>query len=407
MTLVGAALAFAGGCGSEDPCADVSGVCLALEAGASAEAIQTALIEVPPGGTVAFGAGRFELAVDLSLDVDGVTVRGAGATATTLSFRGQLSGPQGMLVTADDFTIRDLGFEDSPGDALKILGARGVTIQRVQVRWTGGPSPDNGAYGLYPVQCRDVLIEESFVDGASDAGIYVGQSERIIVRGNRATRNVAGIEIENSFDADVYGNTLTANTGGVLVFNLPGLMVKNGRRARVFENTIFENNTVNFAPPGNIVAAIPAGTGIALLAAHDVEIFGNEIRDHEAINVGIISYVPIGTTTDATYEQLATGVYVHGNRLSGTSDGASGELGLAVVFALTELSPTAPAIVPDVVWDGVAAAGAPPRDRICIRDNGDADFLSLSWPLGDQTLPRRDLAPHDCSHPALAPVVLQ
>src|SRR3546814_1386139 len=86
--------------------------------------------------------------------------------------------------------------------------------------WTGGPSTDNGAYGLYPVQVDNVLIEDSVVKGASDAGIYVGQSTNIIVRNNRAEGNVAGIEIENSTGADVYGNTTTGKTGGILVFKI-------------------------------------------------------------------------------------------------------------------------------------------------------------------------------------------
>ena len=38
--------------------------------------------------------------------------------------------------------------------------------------------------------------------GASDAGIY-GQSKNIIVRNSVAQYNVAGIEIENSYYADV------------------------------------------------------------------------------------------------------------------------------------------------------------------------------------------------------------
>ncbi len=241
---------------------------MGLTEGASAEEVQTAMIEIAPGGTLAFGEGTFSFEVDLSLDVDGVTIRGAGQDKTTLSFARQTTGAQGILVTGDAFTIQDIGIEDSPGDALKILGGDGVTIQRVRVEWTAGPKETNGAYGLYPVQCKNVLIEDSIVEGASDAGIYVGQSERIVVRNNVARNNVAGIEIENSSQADVTGNTATANTGGVLVFNLPGLQVENGHGTRVYGNEIFENNTPNFAPVGNIVGTVPTGTGIALLAAH-------------------------------------------------------------------------------------------------------------------------------------------
>jgi parallel beta-helix repeat protein len=408
MTRAALLLVLLGACGSsDDPCQRVMGPCIGLSEGASAEEVQTALIEIEPGGTVAFGRGKFSFEGDLSLDVDGVTIRGAGRDATILSFAKQTTGPQGMLVTANAFTIEDIAFEDSPGDALKILGADGVTIRRVRVEWTAGPKETNGAYGLYPVQCRNVLIEDSVVEGASDAGIYVGQSRNIIVRGNFVRNNVAGIEIENSFDADVTGNVAVGNTGGILVFNLPGLQVANGAGTRVFANDLFENNTMNFAPAGNIVATVPAGTGIALLAAHDVEIFNNQIRDHLSINIGIISYVPIGTPNDPTYDPYPTAIHIHDNVMSGTSDMPTGPLGGLLVAAVGELVPNGPYIVPDVAWDGVVdPMRTSPADKICIRENGDADFINLAWPLGDATKPSRDLAPHDCSHPALPAVTL-
>ena len=52
---------------------------------------------------------------------------------------------------------------------------------------------------FYPVASEDVLIDGCVAIGASDAGIYVGQSQNIIVKNSRAEFNVAGIEIENSY----------------------------------------------------------------------------------------------------------------------------------------------------------------------------------------------------------------
>lgn len=397
------------GCGGDDPCDGVAGECLGLTAGASATEVQTAMIEVPVGGTIAFGAGTFRFTTDLSMDVDGVTIRGAGADETILSFAGQTSGAQGILITGNAFTIHDLAIEDTAGDSLKILGAKGVTIRDVRVEWTGGPKPTNGAYGLYPVQCEDVIIEDSIALGASDAGIYVGQSHRIAVRNNRAERNVAGIEIENSTFADVYGNVATANTGGILVFNLPGLDVANGAGTRVFDNEIYENNTDNFAPPGNIVGKVPTGTGIAILAAHQVEVFGNIIRDHKSINIGVISYVPIGAFNDPQYDQYPTAIYLHDNMLSGTADVPTGELGAAMITAIGELRPNGPFIVPDIAWDGVVDPARTPgaaADKLCIRGNGDADFINLGWPLNMGTLPSESMEPHDCTHASLPAVDL-
>lgn len=390
-------------CGDDDPCEGVTGKCIGLTEGASATEVQTAFIEIESGGTIAFGEGTFSFTTDLSLDVDGVTIQGAGMDATTLSFKKQTTGAQGILVTANDFTIHDIGLEDSPGDALKILGGTNVHIFKTRVEWTNGPDENNGAYGLYPVQCTNVLIEDSVVKGASDAGVYVGQSTNIMVRRNRAELNVAGIEIENSTHADVTQNTATNNTGGILVFNLPGLDVANGSGTRVFDNQVFENNTENFAPAGNIVGMVPTGTGIVILAAHNVEIFDNDVRDHKSVNLGMISYVPIGTPTDPEYDQYPTGIHIHGNTFSGTSDEPTGMLGAALITGLGEIGGP-PYIVPDIAWDGILDPARVPladTDRICIHDNGDADFLSLSWPLLEGDKPSRDMSGMACT---LAPL---
>ena len=146
------------------------------------------------------------------------------------------------------------------------------------MEWTGEPDEDNGAYGVYPVSSKNILVDGVTVRGASDAGIYVGQSENIIVRNSLAEYNVAGIEIENSMHADVYKNIARHNAGGILVFDLPDLPVMGGHSTRIYDNDIFENNTRNFAPPGNIVATVPSGTGVIIMANENIHIFGNRFR---------------------------------------------------------------------------------------------------------------------------------
>jgi len=398
------------GCGSdEDPCAGITGECIPLTSGASATDVQKALIEVQTGGTVAFGSGTFDLRVDLSLDVDGVTIVGAGMNDTVLSFKKQANGAQGLLVTGNDFVMRDIAIEDTRGDAFKALGTTNLTLEKVRIEWTNGANETNGAYGLYPVQCKNVLIQDSVVKGASDAGIYVGQSDNIVVRRNYAGLNVAGIEIENSTRADVYENTATTNTGGILVFNLPGLEVENGAVTRVYNNDVFENNTVNFAPVGNIVGLVPAGTGMAMIAAHQVEVFGNRVHDHKTVNIGVISYVPTGKApNDPSYDQYPTAIHIHDNELTGVSEMPTGELGGLLISAVGEIHPNGPFIVPDIAWDGVIdpVRTYTAADKICIQGNGDADFINLGWPLSEGTLPSEDMAPHSCTLVALPEVVL-
>ncbi|MDH3642803.1 MAG: right-handed parallel beta-helix repeat-containing protein, partial [Gammaproteobacteria bacterium] len=190
-----------------------------------------------PGDVIVVPEGTHAFTRSLTLNTSGVTIRGAGMDKSVLSFKGQLAGAEGLLVNASDFTIEDLAIEDSVGDALKINEGSNIIVRRVRTEWTNGPSTDNGAYGIYPVQTENTLIEESVAIGASDAGIYVGQSRNVVVRKSRAEYNVAGIEIENTVSADVYENVATNNTGGVLVFNMPDLQ-QAGHSTRVFNNQI-------------------------------------------------------------------------------------------------------------------------------------------------------------------------
>jgi parallel beta-helix repeat protein len=180
--------------------------------------------------------------------------------------------------------------EDAKGDGIKTQLVDGVTFRDVFVTWSAGANEKNGGYGLYPVQCSNVLIEKCAVSGASDAGIYVGQSKYIIVRDSKAFDNVAGIEIENSLYADVYNNETYNNTGGVLIFDLPDLTVKEGGFVRVFNNNIHDNNHVNFAPKGNIVGKVPQGTGLMILATRNVEVFDNKIVNNITASTAIVSY---------------------------------------------------------------------------------------------------------------------
>ena len=364
------------------------------------EVLQQQLIQAQPGDVIDIPPGIHNITRSLSLTVDGVTLRGAGINTTILSFKNQLQGAEGLLVNADNFTIQDLAIEDTVGDALKINESENVNIINVRTEWTGGPLTSNGAYGIYPVQSQNVLIDGAVAIGASDAGIYVGQSSNIIVRNSRAEYNVAGIEIENSTFADVYDNVATNNTGGILVFDLPDLPVQGGRNTRVFNNRIFANNTDNFAPEGNIVATVPAGAGLMIMANDNIEVFGNEFSDNNSANIMVIGYGLTGMPiNDPNYDPYPESIYIHDNRFSGGGtipDNPS----LMELQAATNGAP-----IPDIVWDGFVAQGKSPADVLCLMNNGDADFVNLDGTNGFAA-PSFDITLHQCSLPALSEIQL-
>jgi len=363
------------------------------------ESLQQQLILAQAGDVIEIPAGTHELARGLSLSVAGVTIRGEGMDRSVLSFRDQMQGAEGLLVNANDFTIENLAIEDTVGDAIKINESENIVIRNVRTEWTGGPSSTNGAYGIYPVQSSNILIDGAVAIGASDAGIYVGQSTNIIVRNSRAEYNVAGIEIENSTFADVYNNIATNNTGGILVFDLPNLPVQGGRNTRVFDNQITNNNVKNFAPEGNIVGEVPTGSGLMVLANDSIEVFGNEFVNNDSTNIMIVSYfITERPFDDPNYDPFPEGIYIHDNSFSGGGARPDSE-------PLNLLMQASGQNIPDIVWDGVKLPGKAGEEILCLSNNEDASFVNLDA-SNDFAAPSFDSSAHACNLPSLSVISL-
>lgn len=338
--------------------------------------LQEQLILADSGAVIELPAGVFAFSRSLSLDgIPGVTIRGQGPEKTILSFVDQVQGAEGLLIKgADNVLLEDFTIQDTKGDALKVQDSEGVVMRRIHTTWTQGALETNGGYGIYPVACTDVLIEECEASYASDAGIYLGQSSRAIVRNNRAHHNVAGIEIENSREVEVYGNIAENNTGGMLVFDLPGLPQANGYQVRVYDNIIRDNNFKNFAPEGGMVTIIAPGTGLVLLAHRDVEVFNNQILDHKTVGVGIVSYyfTERPFETDNGFSPYYSGIYLHDNVIKHKKalPDLSKEFG-KMINALFIAKPQ------DIVIDGIFAPGD--EQALCLRNNGeDLRFANLN-----------------------------
>ncbi len=339
--------------------------------------IQEALILANPGDIVHISEGFYKLEDSLSIDIDNLTLQGDGINKTILSFKDQMSGAQGLSVTSDGVTLQDFAVEDAKGDAIKVKGVHGISFIRVRTEWTNGPDELNGAYGLYPVESKNVLIDSCVAIGASDAGIYVGQSENIIVKNSRAEFNVAGIEIENSYYADVFDNHAENNTGGILVFDLPDIPQQGGHHVRVFRNKSINNNTDNFAPEGNIVGEVPRGTGIIIQANSHVEIFENDIGGNDTVNIAIVTYGY--ETEDENYYPHPRAIQVHNNRFTKSGNNPDLETGVLakILYELSDKN------MPDIFWDGILPMkqiifGQPDNEKLILGDNGSAKFLTIN-----------------------------
>lgn len=391
--------------------------------------LRSAIVSVQSGDTIILPAGRYKMDGGFDYNgldqVVGLSIKGAGMDKTILDFDGT-DEDSFQISSMDDLLMEDFGVYESANNAIKTKDVDGVIIRRVATVWETDYSPSNGAYGLYPVLSENILIEDCFVKGSADAGVYVGQSQDVVVRGCTAEKNVAGIEIENTINADVYNNTATGNTGGILVFNLP---ISNNTRytknVRVFDNIVQANNAPNFAVAGSNPAGVhivPPGTGIILLAAQDVEVFNNTITDNETLAIAVTSFLlpdddienygtQYGSILASGWNPLMKSINIHDNTI--TQATYEPQAGALESMQQIILGYSFKGGIPDIFYDGIgellANAGelaafatdeslnASPyfdgneflpyvytnngdnkSDAICVANNGDAKMGSVS-----------------------------
>jgi hypothetical protein len=265
---------------------------------------------------------------------------------------------------------------------------------------------------------------------------------------------VAGIEIENTRFADVYGNLAEDNTCGLVVFDLPGNPIR-GEGIKLHDNVIQKNNRANFAAisaSSSTVSQVPAGTGTFVLASRRVELTRNTYLDNNSVDVAVLSGLSIEPDPAqwgaAGFNWGSSDVWVHDNTFSGGSGQAvdNGNFsptlrplglvlaGLYQVQAM--LVPDGGGIVDPLIWDGVDPQGADNLGNdinLCFTGNilptgakaplyGVADLnFPGSTPLLQSSNPAdqakaygktghyaQGAAPYNCTGfvPALAPVVL-
>jgi len=364
--------------------------------------IQTQLIMAEDGDVIVLPAGKISLSNTLWLDgKNNITIRGAGIDKTILTFKDQKQGAEGLKVTnGRNIVLEKFTLEDSKGDLVKTQTVNNIVFRDLKAQWTGKPHKSNGAYAIYPVQCQNVRIERCTAIGASDAGVYVGQSDSVWVTECFAKNNVAGIEIENTTNAWVWNNISMENTGGILIFDLPDLPKKRGGHVKVWQNKVIRNNYKNFAPKGNIVGMVPPGTGIMVLATNDVEIMENTIFDNKTASTAIISYyITENPINDKDYIPYPSQINIHDNQYSEGKRMPTWKNKLGFLF-WTKFGRKVPHIIYDGIqneaWTEASTGQLKQGYRICVRDNQNGTFANIKADKKFKGI-SRDLVPYDCA----------
>ena len=256
------------------------------------ESIQEAVDKAGRNGVVRIYPGTYH--ENVLVIHHGVTIEGVIRNGKRPVLDGRNLLPDAISGLGNDFTVANLEIRNYQGNGVVVHKARNVVYRNLILHNTG-------LYGVYPIECDGVLVEDCKVSGTRDAGIYVGQSRNIVVRRNEAFQNVTGIEIENCVNAIVEDNYVHNNTGGILVFLLPFNPSKVQDGCIVRRNRVINNNTPNFAAPEAIVSNVLKGTGIMLLAADNTEVYENEIVGNGTfgiMTIGLRQLFPAPTPLD-------------------------------------------------------------------------------------------------------------
>ncbi|MCP4459398.1 MAG: cytochrome-c peroxidase [Cytophagales bacterium] len=197
---------------------------------------------------------------------------------------------------------------------------------------------DAGVYGIFPQFGKNGLVELNKLSGIEDAAIYIGMCDNIDVRNNEVYESVAGIEIENSRHCLVENNYVHDNAGGLLAFITPGLPIKTCYDIILRENFVINNNHVNFGAEGSVVAGIPSGTGLLIMAADNVTVEDNFFVGNKAFGIGIVNLENGGVSfsTDEGIEQNPDNISILDNYMENNGYDPPAEIKAATTIALMD-----------------------------------------------------------------------
>ncbi len=309
----------------------VSGTVIEVRDG---ELIQAAVAQASSGDLIRVYPGTYKETV--YIDKESISLQGVIQEGKWPTLDGEKELNDAFLYSGNGILIENFKIVNYKGNG--VMGQAGNNFV-IRNNWV----LDAGVYGIFPEFGKNGLIEHNILTGIEDAAIYVGMCDNVDVRHNEVYGNVAGIEIENSRHVLVENNHSYNNTGGILIFITPGLPIKTCYDVVVRNNFVNDNNHVNFGAPGSLVAGIPSGTGILVMAADQVTIENNIItgNNNAGITVTDLAY-GANTANDPEVEPNPDRLVILDNIMIDNGNSPVGEL---KALMMTKLSTKGPDIV--------------------------------------------------------------
>jgi parallel beta-helix repeat protein len=277
-----------------------------------AGALQAAITAADPGDKILLASGDYT--EETTISESDISIVGCGGATDNrprlLAPAVQTLGRGIFAADVDDLSFQsiEIGPDDTcgtppcPGN----YSADGIFVSggnRLVFRDIVGNGGRTSRYAVFPVRSNDILIELCTVIDIADAGVYVGQSQGIVVRYNDVRGSVAGTELENCGNGKAYGNYATGNTGGMLVFLDGDLEIQVSDCHEVHHNVFDDNNETNYG--AGSVAGIPDGTGLLVISNDSTPFSYNFLRGNDTFGLALVDEEAAGfnvSTVDPTLD---------------------------------------------------------------------------------------------------------
>jgi hypothetical protein len=203
------------------------------------ETVEAAIAASQPGDRILLAPGTYLGGIVVPADKSGITIRGTDRNSVV--FNGENRVHNAIEVQADDVTLENMTATSYVENGFYWDGVDGFAGRYLTV-W------NVGLYGIYAVESRDGVVEQSYVSGAADAAFYIGECYPCdtVLRELTATLSAIG-----------YSGT---NAGGNLLL----------------EQSVFESNGVGILPNSYDV-------GLATPPQREATFRGNLVRGSGAV----------------------------------------------------------------------------------------------------------------------------
>ena len=268
--------------------------------------IESAIAAAAEGDVILLAAGTYPGEVTVPEDKPGITIR--GADRNTVVFDGGGLRGNAIEVEADRVTLENLSAHDYVANGFYWDGVAGFAGRYLTV-W------NVGLYGIYAIESRTGVIEQSYVSGAADAAFYIGECQPCdtVVRNVTARLSAVGYSGTNAGgNLIVEDSTFEDNDVGILPNSYDvGLEAPPQRGATFRRNVVRGSGTA--ATPRETPLGGFRGIGIGIVGGVGNLVEGNEVSGSTRYGIAVVPAI------DRATAWVPADNVIRGNRVSGSA----------------------------------------------------------------------------------------